>query len=516
MMLDLKGGHGKYCEPRFAVPPWTRETPEWKKIDAELDVSHPARRLVDAMALLDLQPLFACYSAGGSDALPPDLMLRIVLIEMWSGRGRPSQWFKDASENTPLRWASFGVRPSRSACYKFRDRLGSVIDQLFKAVLDLAVTEEITPGRRVALDGSFLAANASRHQLLNEERLDKRQQELATICEGDAKGDIPEKTPGWMAKTPSTRTKQATRYQRAKVRLDEFHATNRRQNPARRRPAKKIVVSATDSESALGLDKEKVFRPLYNVQLMKDLDSLLTLNYDVFAQNSDCGTLGPMLQRGRDLFGLLLSDVTCDATYVTACNLAICARQQVTLCGPWQTNDYSQKAKKKKESPMISKDAFTWVPEENQYRCPEGNPLTWIGKNRRKQADGEINIQHSFRCSPEKCQACQRKESCAKNPARGRSVKRSEHEDLVDAHRIHMETPQAKALYRLRKQTVELQYADMKQNRNLRRLSGRGLARTRIEVGLTELVYNLVIVERVLRNRKDARQATENTCAVAC
>ena len=33
---------------------------------------------------------------------------------------------------------------------------------------------------------------------------------------------------------------------------------------------------------------------------------------------------------------------------------------------------------------------------------------------------------------------------------------------------------------------------------------------------LTELIYNLMIVERVLRNRKDARQATENTCAVAC
>jgi hypothetical protein len=382
--------------------------------------------------------------------------------------------------------------------------------------LDLAVAEEITPGRRGALDGSYLAANASRHQLLNEERLDKRQQELAALCEGDAKGDVPEKVPAWMAKTPSTRTEQATRYQRAKVRLNEFHATNMRQNPARRRPAQKVVVSATDPEAALGLDKERVFRPLYNVQLVKDLDSLLTLNYDVFAQNSDSGTLGPMLQRGRDRFGLLLSDIACDATYVTGCNLAICAREHVTLCGPWQANDYSQNARKKNASPMLSKDAFTWVPDEKHYRCPEGNPLTWIGKTPRRQADGEINIQHSYRCSPEKCQACHRKESCAKNPARGRSVKRSEHEDLVNAHRARMEMPQAKTLYRLRKQTVELQYADMKQNRNFRKLSGRGLARARIEVGLTELVYNLMIVERALRNRKDVRQATENTYAAAC
>ena len=42
---------------------------------------------------------------------------------------------------------------------------------------------------------------------------------------------------------------------------------------------------------------------------------------------------------------------------------------------------------------------------------------------------------------------------------------------------------------------MELQYADMKQNRNFRGLSGRGLRRT-IEVRLTELVSNVMIVER--------------------
>ena len=77
-------------------------------------------------------------------------------------------------------------------------------------------------------------------------------------------------------------------------------------------------------------------------------------------------------------------------------------------------------------------------------------------------------------------------------------------------------TPQAKAIYRLRKQTVELQYADRKQNRNFRGLSGRGLRRARIEVGLTELVYNLMIVEREFRNRREAKPATLNTYVAAC
>ena len=42
-----------------------------------------------------------------------------------------------------------------------------------------------------------------------------------------------------------------------------------------RKPSEKILVSWADPESVFGLDKFKVYRPLYNVQLMRDLDSPL-------------------------------------------------------------------------------------------------------------------------------------------------------------------------------------------------------------------------------------------------
>lgn len=330
------------------------------------------------------------------------------------------------------------------------------------------------------------------------------------MCEWDHQGVTPEAVPAWMAKTPATRLEQAERYERAKTRLNELQAINERQNPARRRPREKIVVSATDPESALGLDKEKVFRPLYNVQLVSDLDSPLTLGYEVFAQNSDGGTFGPMLRRERDRLGLPLSELACDATYVTGCNLAICEQQHVTLYGPWQENDFSRQTRPKQKKRMIPKDKFTWETAENQYRCPEGHLLHWIGQEKRTQADGEINTMHRYRCSPQHCKACRQQASCTKNPARGRAVKRSEHEDLIEAHRARMATPEAKAVYRLRKQTVELGYADMKQNRELRTFSGRGLARARIEVGLIELARNLMIVEREIKNRRSSDWAPEN------
>jgi hypothetical protein len=93
---------------------------------------------------------------------------------------------------------------------------------------------------------------------------------------------------------------------------------------------------------------------------------------------------------------------------------------------------------------------------------------------------------------------------------RGRSVQRSEHEELIQAHRAWMETAEAKAVYRLRGQTVEIVFADVKEHRGLRRFSGRGLARVRTEFALDVLLHNLLVLHRFLSQRRNA-EALDHT-----
>jgi hypothetical protein len=59
-----------------------------------------------------------------------------------------------------------------------------------------------------------------------------------------------------------------------------------------------------------------------------------------------------------------------------------------------------------------------------------------------------------------------------------------------------MKTPEAKAIYRQRGQTVELRFADTKTHRDLRRFNGRGLEHPRIELSLCVLAHNLLVVGR--------------------
>jgi hypothetical protein len=74
-----------------------------------------------------------------------------------------------------------------------------------------------------------------------------------------------------------------------------------------------------------------------------------------------------------------------------------------------------------------------------------------------------------------------------------------------------METAEAKAVYRLRGQTIEIVFADVKEHRGLRRFSGHGLVRVRIEFALEVLLHNLLVLHRFLRQRQLAEAMHHTT-----
>lgn len=302
-----------------------------------------------------------------------------------------------------------------------------------------------------------------------------------------------------MAQQPAGRRAQRQRYAQAQQQLAQRHAHNQRKAPSKRTPAAHVVVSAADPEAALGLDKEDVYRPLYNVQVVDDLDSPFVLGYEVFAQAGDAGLLGTMLQRTREMSGRALETLVADTTYANGADLKAAADAGVTVYAP-----------RPKESTgptqQLPKSAFTWLPAEQTYVCPQGHHLVLESTGPRKRACGADVVVRRYRCPAAHCSACPLRAACARKPAAGRTVSRGEHEELVEALRARMGTEAAKALYQLRRQTVELVNADWKAHRQLRRFSGRGLLRVRCQVGLIVLAHNLLTL---LAEEKKAKAAAD-------
>jgi len=401
-----------------------------------------------------------------------------------------------------VQWLALGIRPSRTALYDFRDRLGPVLPGLHAQVIRRAQQEGYLDGVRSVQDGTTIRACASRHRLMNSTTLDRRLLALQECIAQDEAGIVVEPTGKWMGRTPGGRREQLQRYQRAREILDQRLVRNAARPADRRLPEKQVVISGSDPEAALGRDKEKVFCPCYTSQFVVESQSQLVVAYDVAAQATDAGTLPGMLDLTRDVLGKYPDQHVADAGYVSLLDLQECSRRQVELIGPIQENDWTHKKRQQNPPKLLGKEAFVWLPEEQTYVCPQGHRMRYCQRYRVTRRDDQTLVQLQFRCPPEHCQSCPIRMQCCRNPQSGRTLKRFEGEELLDEHRRRMQTPEAEKLRRLRGCLIELPFADAKSHRNLRRFHGRGLSRAQTETGLVVLATNLMKLNRLRSIRR--------------
>jgi hypothetical protein len=524
-------------QPRWQQPPWTEASPEWQLIDRELDSDHPARQIRAAVTQFDLTGLMNSYLGVGRRAFPPHLLLMLVLLELHEGRTSPAQWYHDCADRGSVKFLLFGLRPSRSCLYAFRRRLGPHLHECNRLVLADAQAQGHTTASAAALDGTFVAALGSRHHLLNQETLTKRLEVLQAALAADAaatgkepgapaplseapapaaaaapavlpgaaaadgvaqagmQSPAPAAAPGWLPQTPAGRRRQYHRYRQAEARLKErlehHQRTQARQRKRCRRDAERVRVCAREPEAALGRDKLKTFRTLYNVQIARDVDTEFVLGYGVFATVTDAGMLPAMLERTAALTGQLPHQTLVDGIYVGDWDLGWCAAHGVDVYAPVPEDDPATAAKG-----LLPKRAFTWLPQEHTYRCPEGHELSRVATLHESREGGREIVVEQFRCPPEHCQACPRAAACTRSPQRGRTIKRSEYEEQREALARRMQAAEGRALYKLRSQTVEPCFGDFKEHRGLTRIRGFGLTMAWVQVGLLVLLHNALALWR--------------------
>jgi transposase len=466
--------------------------------DDEIPLDHWVRELDTFIEQLDLSDLLEQYRGTGSEPYHPSLMLKLAVAASFQGHGSPASWAKLTAESIPIQWLVRGIRPSRTCCYNFRDRVGHTIEQLVDQGVKKLRDEGLIDPKIGFQDGTAIRAAASRHRVVNGKTLERRRQTLAEAIKRDAEA-IPvdeAEFPKWLAKTPAGRQDQKGRFDQAAEILAERHKENAAQRKDRRLSEDKVQVSLSEPEAPLGRDKERVFCPLYTTQFMVEPSSLVILSFQVFAQKTDAGTLPVMLDRTAAVLGHQLDTVVADGAYSTILDLQACKERNVELiAGPSNENQ-----KPTKKSRKIDKSQFHWLPDENTYRCPQGHKLEYRSKDRVKRRGGETVIEHRFQCPPEHCTVCPVRNDCVSNAEKGRVVKRLEGQDLLEIHNEHMKTDRARRLYKQRGQVIERAFGDVKQHRNCRRLHGRQLNRARAEIGLLVFVENFLASRRLRKN----------------
>jgi transposase len=443
---------------------------------------------------VDHSKLHALYRGRGDQPFDPVPMLKMVLYQYLIGCQSPAQWAKKARDHDEMKWLGRGYVPSRSAWYNFRDRTGNVIEEIHNQIVRRAVDEELIDPTIGVLDGTSMAACASRHRMQNRPRLDKRIEILNAIIADTTMEDLPK----WIPPTESGRLELAHRMEVASDVLDQRIEANGAKPKDRRKDPNKIVVSISDPDAPLGRDKMKVYRPMYTTQFMVVPFSYFILSYCCEASSTDAGTLAPMIDKTNALVDDRLETVAADCGYCSILDLKACHERNIELLAPVDSG-VSKLSKQKSDSGKITREDFIWDAENNFYRCPNGNVLDYLDRGRKWRLGGQFLWESRYRSNPADCQSCPLLAKCLKSGATSKTLKRLEGQELFDQQRQKMAEPSVQERFKLRGQTVELAFADAKGNRQMTRFHGRGLARARAETGLLVVALNLLRLDKIER-----------------
>lgn len=462
------------------------------------------------MAHTNRQSLFDAYRGTGSNPYRPDRMLAIVIVLILQGIRSPAKWASSAKNDDRCKLVGRGITPGRTTFYNFRDRAAKFIEAFHKQMIQDAIGNETIDPTKACIDGTFVAASASRHKFFRLKQISRR---LSVIKRAVAQLDDPDQLasgrklsgiPSWLAKKPEGRRIQLRSFRAAKVKILNEIAVNRGLPSSLRRNEDDFKISPADVDAVIGKDKFKVTRPLYNVQYICDFDSDVILSYDVFRKKNDTGTLIPMLVKTFRIMGRRLNEIHADSGYCSLLELMDCAELNVELLAPVPERKGSKRRKTANGEVQITADEFPWDEASGSLTCPAGHSMRQVSRSKDPRADDRYVIELRFEQKETRCASCELARRCLADGSKRRTVRRLENQSMLDAQKKKMETEQGIASCRQRKMRIERRYGDSKKHRGGRELHGRGLSRATAETGLLVVAQNILSLY-LLEKRKKIR-----------
>lgn len=143
-----------------------------------LNEDHLARFVVEVIDQLDISHLTSQYAGRGSKAIHPAVLLALLVYGYATGVFSSRKIERATYDSVAFRYLAAGSHPDHDTLATFRRRFLSELEGLFVQVLELAQEMKLLKLGSLCLDGTKLNANASRHSALSHGHIDKLETQL--------------------------------------------------------------------------------------------------------------------------------------------------------------------------------------------------------------------------------------------------------------------------------------------------------------------------------------------------
>ena len=332
-------------------------------VDEWLPQNHLARFVVEVIDQLDLNELTRQYTGRGSDAYHPSMMLGLLVYGYATGLHSSRKIERACHDSVAFRFIAANTQPDHDSIANFRRRFLPQIEKLFVQVLVLAREMKCLKLGNIALDGTKIAANASKHKALSwahankiEAQLREEVQLLLKLAEqSDSKPlndglDVPAEI--------ARREQRLSAIAKAKVKIEERagerHAVEQQEYEAKcakrqgqREDGKKPrgpepqapssapkdtdQVNLTDEDSRIMPGPGGSFGQSYNAQAAVDTQTMLVVTAHVTQAPNDKREISPTLDKVQALPKELgeVKTLLADTGYFSGANTAACEQSEI-------------------------------------------------------------------------------------------------------------------------------------------------------------------------------------------
>jgi transposase len=289
-------------------------------------VAHLVRETV--REALDLSLIYRSYKSDrGQPPFHPAMMVALLLYAYSQGVYASRRIARGCEERIDFMAVTGMQKPDFRTIAKFRQRHLPALRLLFVQVLRLCREAGLVELGHVALDGTKIKANASKHKAMSYARLKEAEPVLAKTVEdwmGEAGGadDADDRTHGPDRRGDETPAWMASKQDRlAKIRAAKAALEAEAEAAGKEAPEDKAQRNFTDPESRIQKTKDGFIQG-YNAQAVVDHAHQVIVACEVGTSSADSLQLPPMIEQVIANTGAVPNEFSADAGYSSDANLA--------------------------------------------------------------------------------------------------------------------------------------------------------------------------------------------------
>jgi transposase len=471
------------------------------RLEEALPPEHPVHVFIDLVRSVDLGHFVVPPGPKGEKPYHPHALFGILAWGYLHGVRSARKLARLARQEATFVYLAGGGRPNYRTLARFRRENATGFTAVFQETVILALRVGLVRLGHVALDGTKLKANTSKHKAMSYGRMRQREAQLKEeiarlVDQAEAQDTADDQEYGVDSDGYSVADELARREARlAKIRAarERLEAEQRTEQglaeDATPEIAEKEQRSFADPDARIMLMKRGEYDYAYNAQAAVDADSGVIVAADLTNVAPDVGHLPPVAAKVRALREVAeVADddpttLSADAGYFSGEN----ANEDGAGLDLLIAAGRDDPAMAASRSGVWSAEAFGYDAARDVWVCPANKLLL-----RQVTPPGSTGrpSKHRYLAAPDDCAACPLRARCLK-PGEERRLLVSQRSRPTGAMRFKLRQPDARQRYARRKTIVEPVFGQLKEARGFTTLSLRGLSRAAGEYLLACLAHNL-------------------------